>query len=1677
MNHKLIGLSALFLLIVLTSLVNADIIDAEKNLKTTNLAGIFVITDNVITCNWTDPNSNWRQCEAVFEINNTNAVDVAFRNAGGALQNLNISMLNAGKNIQYYFSATSTPTKISVVNQTCYSKLNMIDSPTWVAWNEGKLCRYTYTRNIYSNWQPIASFTKLQNRTSVGIKVVFDSPITSTSKEYTTNQFNFTLKNAVMDLVLDPDISICSTLPTLGAVYTLTADITNNASAICMDITGGNVTLDCAGHTIDGVDGGGTYGISVSRGSIAVSNATIKNCVITDWERGISLTKANGNTIYNNSMYSNTAGLYPDSSSLNIIYNNSASSGGTGGYAFVPVTYSNNNTFYNNTAYGTAYGFHIYGASNNNTLYNNIVQNNTVGINLDTNPSNNSIYNNLLNQTTNFRFAGTVLLNFWNTTNQSGTRIYSAGTNIGGNYYTNAAGNGQSDTCADTNNDGFCDATYTLSGANNIDYLPLSDNYYSAAPTYSENTTNSTLAGTNVQHDLRWANGSATTNVSGYIFGFCNGSYATTAVSQVNALYNFTVNTTNKAWWASPANPITVPSGGTEATAAQYTNMTTENAQYANVCSDATNGDPYWSMNFTINEATANINWINITIKGYFTLVSGTEVATCYAYNYTAPGWTTIGAMTKNSNTEFSKNFTSRFSDIIDTNQKLSIYCTGLSFDAGECMWHDFVGIDVNYNASVPASAPCSDAGAVLTNDTWVAFTNAMCQTPKTDCWSNVTKLVNSTVGSTIKWCISANDTLNIWNYTSCNTPLPFSYLTSAAGGAVAYYHSGDIGDPLYCSIPSLTGATNTEILCMPKSNITGQPITGLTVVCQANAQGLYTAGVQAASTCGERSYGVYNWTFLGSSMTAGSSYTINCSTAIETTVNGFAASIYIMPSFALQSTLIAVGANTSFLQSEILQVGSNLTNHNTTMNTEYGLLAQNLTLIQGNLTALDIGKIAQNLTLIQGNLSAMITSASSAYTNLTAVNNSLGTFMTASYSDFANNTAMNYSMAALMTAMYSQMANLTALRTASFSNFANNTAMNNSLQALMTASYSNFLNNTAMNNSMTAYYNALANNLTNHNTTMVAEFNAIGTNLTNMNTTIVATNNSLAAFYGNLASNLTTLQFEILQVGSNITSVNTTMNAKFLEVVEDLFYIQGNVTAINNSLQNLMTASWSNFANTTAINNSLGTFITASYSNFLNLTSHNATMTAQYGKISENLTLILGNLSALDIGKLAQNLTNINSTLVATNNSLQVLMTASSSNFLNNTAMNNSLATFYGKLSENLTLVLGNMSALDMGALSTNITSVNNTVIAVGSNLTNVHDDLVATNNSLSTLMTASYSNFANVTALNYSLTSYYNAIGTNLTNMNVSIIATNNSLATFYGKLAENNTLILGNLTALDIGKLAQNLTNINMTLVATNNSLQVLMTASASNFMNTTAMNNSMSSFYGKTSQNLTLILGNLSALNIDAIAQNLTDINMTLIATNNSIYSFYNNLAANMTSVNDTVIAVGNNVTSVNNTIIAVGSNLTTYYWALAANMTAFNTSSMAILAQIGINITSVNNTVIIVGSNLTNNMTRVFNILSAIAGCIPCPIGGLSGGRGSTTIPIPALFSGPANYTAILPQAPITNTLVGVVGFLFVICGGMYYQLNKSKKKLKKAKGIIAAKDEEEEKKKKTAKPR
>ena len=169
----------------------------------------------------------------------------------------------------------------------------------------------------------------------------------------------------------------------------------------------------------------------------------------------------------------------------NTLQDITANSNGIGIY----LDSSGSNTLTNITANSNDYGILIR-SSNSNTLTNSTIANNgEAGLSLDVvfyNSKNNKIYNCLFNNSVNVKIDSNIAgENYFNTTKQLGTRIYSAGGYIGGNYWTNPTGNGYSDTCVDSNKDGFCDEPLNLSNGTSVayDYLPLSDEYTTTTTT------------------------------------------------------------------------------------------------------------------------------------------------------------------------------------------------------------------------------------------------------------------------------------------------------------------------------------------------------------------------------------------------------------------------------------------------------------------------------------------------------------------------------------------------------------------------------------------------------------------------------------------------------------------------------------------------------------------------------------------------------------------------------------------------------------------------------------------------------------------------------------------------------------------------------------------------------------------------------------------------------------------------------------------------------------------------------------------------------------------------------------------------------------------------------------------------------------------------------------------
>jgi parallel beta-helix repeat protein len=171
------------------------------------------------------------------------------------------------------------------------------------------------------------------------------------------------------------------------------------------------------GYTIEGIDGVGTLGVYV-HSSTSLTNVTVKNLRVIDWDNGIlystvingkianitvisnyygiSLFSGNNNIINNNTASSNEHyGIYIGSSNNNTLTDNIVTSNngpqGTG----INLDYSRNNTINNNTVISNNYDGITIAGSDDNTLINNIVSfNSNNGINLTLSSNGNHLYNN-----------------------------------------------------------------------------------------------------------------------------------------------------------------------------------------------------------------------------------------------------------------------------------------------------------------------------------------------------------------------------------------------------------------------------------------------------------------------------------------------------------------------------------------------------------------------------------------------------------------------------------------------------------------------------------------------------------------------------------------------------------------------------------------------------------------------------------------------------------------------------------------------------------------------------------------------------------------------------------------------------------------------------------------------------------------------------------------------------------------------------------------------------------------------------------------------------------------------------------------------------------------------------------------------------------------------------------
>ena len=339
-------------------------------------------------------------------------------------------------------------------------------------------------------------------------------------------------------------------------------------------------------------------------------------------------------------------------------------------------------------------------------------------------------------------------------------------------------------------------------------------------PTYSDNSTNSTIAGASIEHRLKWED---ETSLSGYIFSFCNGTWNGSAcefgywtTGKVGNALLFKGNSTGSDGIGTyidcgndstlqPINEITIdtwirPSEKQESSANHGIASSVQNWSMSSSWSWQIRygSTPDLTLGFQLNTNVGS-GWVkldqNLTDNVWYHIVAtfnGTD-SKIYLNGELKDthhfGTSNISVNPANKILIGNEGWANYFNGTID---EFRLY--NRSLNATEVNWSYIKGsaglisnvsttglvgywnLDEGSGTIADDSSPVGTNDGTLvnfvldfTNDSWVEMSGTLN-------WSNVTKTVSSNIGDTIAWKVYANDTSNNWN-----TSLVYSYITTSA--------------------------------------------------------------------------------------------------------------------------------------------------------------------------------------------------------------------------------------------------------------------------------------------------------------------------------------------------------------------------------------------------------------------------------------------------------------------------------------------------------------------------------------------------------------------------------------------------------------------------------------------------------------------------------------------------------------------------------------------------------------------------------------------------------------------------------------------------------------------------------------------------------------------------------
>ncbi len=415
--------------------------------------GIYLENSNENELKNITSNSNYRGLYFYFSYYNTLANITANSNSwyGINLDSSHYNVLtnittnsNSNNGIFIYHSNSITLTNITTNSNGWYGvflKFSDSNTLTNITTQNNNRWDIYYTTTHFQN----DCHSSFQNVIGTGNKPILFFNTTTTIKNWNNNVSEIILCHA--------DNSIIDNLTLIGS---------GNNGLIITATYYTNITNSYFENLYDGI-------YLDSSNSNALTNITTNSNI----DNGIYLSYSDSNNFTNITSNSNTWNgiyfYYSDSNNFTNITSNSNNNG-------ILLYHSNSNNFTNITANSNNYRGIYLSYSDSNTLANSHISNNTqYGLYLYNAGSStpNLIYNNFFNNTNNIYFSGTIYPNNWNTTKQEGMNIVGK-EYIGGNFYAKPDGTGYSETCEDSDFDGFCDSPYTLA-TDNIDYLPLTN--------------------------------------------------------------------------------------------------------------------------------------------------------------------------------------------------------------------------------------------------------------------------------------------------------------------------------------------------------------------------------------------------------------------------------------------------------------------------------------------------------------------------------------------------------------------------------------------------------------------------------------------------------------------------------------------------------------------------------------------------------------------------------------------------------------------------------------------------------------------------------------------------------------------------------------------------------------------------------------------------------------------------------------------------------------------------------------------------------------------------------------------------------------------------------------------------------------------------------------------------